>query len=80
MPSCVECITIPYELIVKAVLIEAATELRKKNFDFILNGCCRADIIYQNTEKFLVLRPFRNSLFLNAFCFYHSLKNNTFVI
>ena len=47
MPSCVECITIPYELIVKAVLIEAATELRKKNFDFILNGCCRADIIYQ---------------------------------
>ena len=47
MPGCVECITIPYELIVKAVLIEAATELRKMNFDFILNGYCRADIIYQ---------------------------------
>jgi hypothetical protein len=37
-PSCVESVAIPYELLVITVMIYVGTELRSREFDFILTG------------------------------------------
>jgi hypothetical protein len=37
-PSCVESVAIPYKLLVITVMIDVGTELRSREFDFILTG------------------------------------------